>query len=79
MGAQPKEPEPGAEPLTLGKLARTVLSDKRLAHRYCMIAAAWKPDGSGDVRAAERSPAYKAARAELEVAARRRNPFVGYL
>ena len=34
-----------------------------------MIAAGWKPDGSGDVRAAERSPQYRRAMTRLERAA----------
>ena len=57
MGSAPEpgEPAPGRPenaPLSLDEIARTILSDRRLAHRYCMVAAGWKPDGSGDVRAA---------------------------
>ena len=69
---EPDEPAPGRPenaPLTLGGIARTILFDRRLAHRYCMIAAGWKPDGSGDVRAAQRSPQYRTAMARLERAA----------
>ena len=74
MGSAPEPGEPAPDrpedlPLSLGEIARTILSDRRLAHRYCMIAAGWKPDGSGDVRAAERSPQYRAAMARLERAA----------
>ena len=67
---EPGEPDsPKDAPLSLAEVARTILSDKRLAHRYCMIAAGWKPDGSGDVRAAERSPQYRRAMTRLERAA----------
>ena len=74
MGSAPEpgEPAPGRPenaPLSLGEIARTILSDRRLAHRYCMIAAGWKPDGSGDVRAAQRSPRDRTAMARLERAA----------
>ncbi len=74
MGSAPEPGEPAPDrpkdaPLSLGEIARTILSDKRLAHRYCMVAAGWKPDGSGDVRAAERSLEYRTARARLERAA----------
>lgn len=69
---EPDDPAPDRPkdaPLTLGEIARTILSDRRLAHRYCMVAAGWKPDGSGDVRAAQRSPQYRTAMARLERAA----------
>ena len=74
MGSVPEPDEPAPDrpkdaPLSLGEIARTILSDRRLAHRYCMIAAGWRPDGSGDVRAAERSPQYRTAMARLERAA----------
>ena len=74
MGSTPEQSEPAPDgpkdaPLSLAEVARTILSDKRLAHRYCMIAAGWKPDGSGDVRAAERSPQYRRAMTRLERAA----------
>ena len=65
---EPSE-RPNDAALSLGEIARTILSDRRLAHRYCMVAAGWKPDGSGDVRAAQRSPEYRTAMARLERAA----------
>ena len=74
MGSAPEPGEPAPDrpkdaPLSLGEIARTILSDKRLAHRYCMVAAGWKPDGSGDVRAAQLSPEYRTAMTRLERAA----------
>ena len=66
---EPAPDRPKDAPLSLDEMARTILSDKRLAHRYCMVAAGWKPDGSGDVRAAQRSPEYRTAMTRLERAA----------
>ncbi len=74
MGSAPEPSGPAPvrskhAPLSLVEIARTILSDKRLTHRYCMIAANWKPDGSGDVRVAERSPGYRTVLERLHRAA----------
>ena len=64
----PKEPEPVGpqdKPLELGEIARTILSDARLRHRYLLFAAGWKPDGSGVNSVSEGSPEYRAQQRRL--------------
>ena len=70
MGAIPipRQPEtPRLEPpLSLGAVAQTILSDRRLAHRYCLIASGWTPDEPIAVSDEE----VAAVRSQLESAAR---------
>ena len=71
MGSQPtpKQPETpyGLKMPTVQEMARNLLKDRRLLHRYCMIEAGWRP---GDSAPTPDDEAYKAAKKRVEMDAK---------